>query len=266
MKTAPFRLCVFVALTAIASALFGQIETTVTAKKALLGVTSPVISGNRILVGADSNVAVSDVILLAVKTDYKFTRVKASRDGQRVEGEKQESGDYLFAGAGSYVVEVTAFDPEKGIDDAEVTFKIGGQPDPVPPGPVPPGPVPPGPQPPTPDVAPIPLPGFRVMIIEETADRPRLPSAQLSILFAPEMKDYLNTKCVVGPDGRTPEWRIMDEDTAFPETCDLAWCKAIKRPRASLPWIIISDGKTGYEGPLPGSLPETMDLLRRFGK
>ena len=115
-----------------------QVETQVTRKKALLGVTNPVLQGNRILVGEDSNVAVSDVVLLDIKTDYKFTRIKAKQNGNRIEPEKLGENSYLFAGAGSYVVEVTAFDPEKGIEDKEVSFTIGGQPKPPEPGPTPP--------------------------------------------------------------------------------------------------------------------------------
>jgi hypothetical protein len=65
-----------------------QVETQLTRKKALLGVTNPVLQGNRILVGEDSNVAVSDVVLLDIRTDYKFTRIKAKQNGNRIEPEK----------------------------------------------------------------------------------------------------------------------------------------------------------------------------------
>jgi hypothetical protein len=105
-----------------------QVETQLTKKKALLGVTNPVVQGNRILVGEDSNVAVSDVVILDVKSDYKFTRLKAKQNGNRIEPEKVGEYSYLFAGAGNYSVEVTVFDPEKGIDDKEITFSIGGEP------------------------------------------------------------------------------------------------------------------------------------------
>ena len=134
---------VFVTATLLLCSLAqAQVETQLTRKKALLGVTNPVVQGNRILVGEDSNVAVSDVMLLDVKTDYKFSRIKAKKDGSRIEPEKVGDNSYLFAGAGSYVVEVTAFDPDKGIDDKEVSFTIGGQPQPPPP-PTPPVPPPP---------------------------------------------------------------------------------------------------------------------------
>lgn len=140
---------IFVAATLLLTSLaFGQVETQLTKKKALLGVTNPVVQGNRILVGEDSNVAVSDVVILDIRTDYKFSRIKAKQNGQRVEPEKVGDNSYLFAGAGSYSVEITVFDPERGIDDKELTFSIGGKPTP------PPGPTP-DPEPePQPDVVP----------------------------------------------------------------------------------------------------------------
>lgn len=140
-KTAAFFVT---ALLLLCSLVQAQVETTVTRKKALLGVTNPQVQGNRILVGDDSNVSVSDVVLLEVKSDYKFQRVKARQNGNRVEPEKLADNVYLFAGAGAYVVEVTVFDPDKGIDDSEVKFDIGGKPKP----PTPPEPTPdPEPQP-----------------------------------------------------------------------------------------------------------------------
>jgi hypothetical protein len=140
-KIAAFFVTAFLLLCSLVQA---QVETTVTRKKALLGVTNPVVQGNRILVGDDSNVSVSDVVLLEVRSDYKFQRVKARQNGNRVEPEKLADNVYLFAGAGAYVVEVTVFDPDKGIDDSEIKFDIGGKPTP----PTPPQPTPdPEPQP-----------------------------------------------------------------------------------------------------------------------
>ena len=143
-KLTPILVTALLLVCGLASA---QVETQVTRKKALLGVTNPVVQGNRILVGEDSNVAVSDVVLLDVKSDYKFTRLKAKQNGNRIEPEKVGEATYLFAGAGSYVVEVTVFDPEKGIDDKEIAFTIGGKPEPPTP------PTPPVP-PPLPEVVP----------------------------------------------------------------------------------------------------------------
>ena len=128
------RLVSVILLLCLASLASAQVETVVTRKKALLGVTNPQIQGTRILVGDDSNVSVTDVVLLEVKSDYKFQRVKALQNGNRIDPEKLADSVYLFAGTGRYLVEVTVFDPERGIDDAEVKFEIGK---PLPPGPEP---------------------------------------------------------------------------------------------------------------------------------
>lgn len=144
-KLTPIFVAALMLVCGIASA---QVETQVTRKKALLGVTNPVVQGNRILVGEDSNVAVSDVVIVDIKTAYKFTRIKAKQNGQRVEPELVADNSYLFAGTGQYVLEITVFDPEKGIDDKEIAFTIGGKPSP------PPGPTPEPTPPPDPSVVP----------------------------------------------------------------------------------------------------------------
>lgn len=143
-KLAPILVTALLLVCGLASA---QVETQVTRKKALLGVTNPVVQGNRILVGEDSNVAVSDVVIVDIRTAYKFTRIKAKQNGQRVEPELVAENSYLFAGAGQYVLEITVFDPERGIDDREIAFTIGGKPEPPTP------PTPPVP-PPLPEVVP----------------------------------------------------------------------------------------------------------------
>ena len=80
-KTTAIFVTAFLLLCSLVQA---QVETTVTRKKALLGVTNPLVQGNRILVGDDSNVSVSDVVLLEVRSDYKFQRVKARQNGNRI--------------------------------------------------------------------------------------------------------------------------------------------------------------------------------------
>lgn len=133
--------------------------------------------------------------------------------------------------------------------------------EPVPPGPTPPGPTPPGPTPP-PSPAPIPADGFRVLIVYETADR--LPQEQQAILYSKVVRDYLNAKCVLGPDNKTREWRIYDKDIATDGESKI-WQDAMKRPRSKLPWIVISTGKVGYEGPLPDTVDAALELLKKFG-
>lgn len=139
----------------------------------------------------------------------------------------------------------------------------------VPPGPGPPGPAPapppdpgPAPKPPDPVIpAPIPADGLHVLIQYESKDR--LTPAQHSIIYGKEIRDYLNAKCPLGPNGKTHQWRIWDPDVPGGEDSKL-WGDAQKRAKDKGMWIIISNGKTGYEGPLPASVEETIRLLDKY--
>lgn len=141
-----------------------------------------------------------------------------------------------------------------------------------PPGPVgprgPPGPVgpqgPPGsPKPidPPVDPAPIPFDGNRVLIVYETGKV--YPSATQGIIFGQKVRDYLNSKCVIGKDGKTREWRIFDQDIDASGDSPL-WAGAMARKRTAVPWIVISTGKAGFEGALPATVDETLKLLTKF--
>lgn len=177
-------------------------------------------------------------------------------------------------------------------------------PGPQPPGPQPPqppGPNPPGPQPPSPDPpAPIPADGFRVLFVVERADLPRYPREVMNVMGdTRKVIPYMNAKCVKGPDG-TPEWRQWDKDDPTGAE-EKHWQDAMKRPRTltvknlpngefsvinglgqqirlfarmedaqkfvgnTLPWLIISNGKTGWEGPVPHSVDDMLSLLQKYG-
>lgn len=147
---------------------------------------------------------------------------------------------------------------------------IGQPPGPVPPPPspgpgpnpvpTPPPPVPPGPGP---DPSPIPADGLRVLMLYDSATLAKMPAAQQSVLYSPEVRGYLNAKCTKTEKGN-PEWRV------WPASVDASaegdhWQKALKRERKSLPWLLIGNGKTGYEGPLPGTVEDMMKLLKTYG-
>lgn len=173
-----------------------------------------------------------------------------------------EAGEvlYVWAEPGSYKVTLTSVDFEaKKIERARFTFKVSGKrPDPNPPTPPEPNP----PTPPNPDnPAPIPVDGFRVLIVEETADRAKLPPKQLNILSAKEVRDYLRAKTA----NNGTEWAIWDKDVDTSAEPKL-WQDAMKIKRDSLPWLIVSNGKTGYSGPLPGTVEETMAVLRKYAE
>ncbi len=160
---------------------------------------------------------------------------------------------------GKYRLFAVTSDATGPSDIAETEIVISGQPDPAPA---------PGPQPtptPTPsDPAPIPAPGFRVLVIYDTLTVTTLPAAQQNALFSKAVSEYLNARCIRGQDMKTPEWRFFD--SKIDASADGAlWVEAMKRPRKSLPWLIVSDGSKGYEGPLPANESDFVALLKRYG-
>ena len=114
---------------------------------------------------------------------------------------------------------------------------------------------PPGPKP-NPD-APIDLPGLRVLFIYESADISRMSIEQQSILRSRRMARFLDENCVA--DG----WRVLDKDTKYTNP-DHHWAKALGRDRDTIPWLVISNGTTGFEGPLPASVDETISLIEKY--
>lgn len=123
---------------------------------------------------------------------------------------------------------------------------------------------PPPPPPPSPDAAPIPVPGFRVLMVYESGTLSRLPASQLAVLSSTEIRLYLIARCVKGVDGKTSEWRVYDQNVNLSAETPL-WKAAMQRPRKSIPWILISTGTSGFEGPLPATIKETLELLKRYG-
>lgn len=103
--------------------------------------------------------------------------------------------------------------------------------------------------------APIDVPGLHVLIVEEKEDRATVPTGQQSVL-----KSSLISQHVINE--KKAEFRQYDDDPTITEE---PWKSAMARPRTSLPWIIVSNpGKGGFEGPLPGSIDETLALIGRF--
>lgn len=180
------------------------------------------------------------------------------------------AGRYRFAAVGA----------SKTGEQARVDFVviIGNPPTPpVPPGPnppVPPGPEPPGPTPPTPP-APIPTEGFRVLFLLESADLTKVPPAQLAAMDGLETVKYLDSHCAKeGGTRNWPEWRRWDKDidltNATPlwqsaKTQALADIAKYKGGKPLYPWLVVSNGKAGYSGPMPETQAELLKLLKVYG-
>lgn len=128
----------------------------------------------------------------------------------------------------------------------------------VPPPPAPPGPTPPppGPTPPPPDAAPIPVAGLHVLIVFDKNNPTSLTAAQHNAIYGEKVDTYLRAKA--------KDYRIYDKDVPLANVPKV-WKDAMARPRKSLPWIIVSNGTTGEELPLPSGTEELMLLLKRYG-
>lgn len=116
----------------------------------------------------------------------------------------------------------------------------------------------PGPAPgPTPDVQPI-TEGVAVLIVEETADRQNLPESQLQIFRGTELRRWMDDNKVAH--------RMWDQDLNGDDLKheDKGWQDAMSQPRQAVPWIYISNGKTGFSGPLPQTVDATKDLVGRY--
>lgn len=132
---------------------------------------------------------------------------------------------------------------------------------PTPPSPPGPGPGPgPGPQPPNPNpIVPISGDGLRVLYVVEFDEATKYPPGQNAVMYGEKCRAYLNAKCV--RFAGQPQWYVMDQHAKAAEP----WATALKRPRTSLPWVLISTGKDGYEGPVPGSEAEALTLFEKYG-
>lgn len=107
----------------------------------------------------------------------------------------------------------------------------------------------------SPNPAPIPGQGLKVLIVEETSARKDLPPSQLAILTSTKLRGWLKEH-----NGELKTWD-QDVDAKY---ADESWKSALSMPRESLPWIYISNGKSGFTGPLPKSVDETVALLEKY--
>lgn len=105
--------------------------------------------------------------------------------------------------------------------------------------------------------------GMRVLIVEETAERSKLPPAQSAILTSGTIQDYLNEHCSKEKSDKSA-WRIFDKDTDMSQEAKF-WQDAMLRPHPKLPWVIISKSPgRGFEGPLPTDTAAFLELLQKY--
>lgn len=119
--------------------------------------------------------------------------------------------------------------------------------------------------------APIPGDGLRMLIVEETADRGKLPRPQAAILQSTRIREYLNSHCAKGADGKTPEWRQLDDDFTADQlkfeqpNFVKAYADAKTASGGKTPWLVISNGSSGVSTPLPATEDEVLAELKNYG-
>lgn len=116
----------------------------------------------------------------------------------------------------------------------------------------------PGPTPADPSPFPADVGGLRVLVVYEqsTPDRP-LSNEMGAIIVGTKVRDYLDKAC-----GKTG-YRFYDKDTPMANESKI-FVDAMARPRKSIPWVLIGNGKTGYEGPLPETEAAFLELVKKY--
>jgi hypothetical protein len=137
----------------------------------------------------------------------------------------------------------------------DVNFNIG------------PGPGP-GPDPPPPSDVPFPAPGLTVLIIKESQTTGQLTADQRAIFTSSRVLNFLNGACTKLSDNN-PAFRLWDDDfgtgqlSGAPKTLQTAY-KYFKDKVNKIPWVLISNGKTGYSGPLPKDIDSFIQLVEGY--
>lgn len=106
-------------------------------------------------------------------------------------------------------------------------------------------------------------PQFRMLIVEETADRPTLPAEQLSIFTSTTLRDYLDQHCMTLADG-SHGYRIIDQDDVANLPADFQATAKVKRD--STPWLYCTDGTRGLSAPLPGSVDQLLARIKPYAE
>ncbi|TXH44895.1 MAG: hypothetical protein E6Q97_32075 [Desulfurellales bacterium] len=108
--------------------------------------------------------------------------------------------------------------------------------------------------PPPPDVVPIPTTGLHVLMVWESSQPGEIPESQVQVLTSTIVRDWIRE--------HNGQFRVFDDDTDLSQTPKV-WQDAMKVPRQSLPWIVVSNGRTGFSGPLPKNIDDTIKLLEQ---
>jgi len=168
--------------------------------------------------------------------------------------------------------------------DQECNYALLPLSDPLPPAPtpVPPTPTPPAPVPPTPSPVPAPQPtpqpsNLRVLFTYDPTMLANLPSGQQAILAAPALRNYLEKHCPLESNCANGQCPLGAAHTAsyrfLPSTADVSalpvvWQGVFKTARGKpVPRLLVVNeaGQTVIDQAWPGSVDETLALLKKYG-
>lgn len=253
------RLISVVAVALLCNSLFAQIELQVKPVTVIANVESPELFGSQLLVGEKSQPTKQNALLITASGEYQSIEVEAETkpnfDFADLIRAPNRPNDWLLIGAGKFRISAYAYDPKKGQARKRIDVDLGPHPDSDPdPGP--------SPDPPKPIDLPIEGEGLRVLVVYESGALSKLPESQKSILYSTTVRKYLTSKCP--QENGSYEFRFFDQDTDLGFTSE-RWKKAMARPRESIPWVLIANGKEGFSGPLPQNVGEMMELLKKYG-
>lgn len=105
----------------------------------------------------------------------------------------------------------------------------------------------------SPNVEPVANPEFRCLVQFEAKKQHTYSEKQQQVLIGGIVRDYLKKKCVIGEDGKTPDFRFLDKDLPLDGVwLQLATQANAKKPTsdADYPWVYCSNGTTGLSAPI----------------
>jgi hypothetical protein len=96
--------------------------------------------------------------------------------------------------------------------------------------------------------------GLHVLIVEETADRGKLPLSQSAIFTSAPLAQYL--------DQNAHDWRVFDQNIDLVDQPD-KWKRALEAAQEP-PYIVIWNGNRGTKGPLPLTVDAVIDAVEDY--
>jgi hypothetical protein len=171
------------------------------------------------------------------------TRIYNGPHIYRVKAVKEGRADLLFIPVGV----------KTEIDIKQVTIQTNVLPQPGPqPNPNPPIPMP--------SISPIKADGLHVLIVYDA--KAVLTAEQSAVIYSEFTRKLLAEKCVTDAKG-LKAFRILPSNVNFGDELTV-WQDAFKRERKVTPWLVMGNGKEGYEGPLPANVGDFEKLVNKY--